>query len=151
MALKLRSGGHAQEVVEESGVANVDLGRLHLPLLEIRAPGFQAPQHVRRLEGIEIPAHGVMGDAERPAELRSVPHLSVIVSQHRPEAFEGRALDGDAELRNVALEEGANEVAAPAKAVGMAPGRVGRREAAAEPEVIGVARVISGRVNPGSS
>ena len=90
-----------------------------------------------------------MRDAEGPAELRPVLYLRVVVREHRPEAFEDRARDGDAELRHVALEEGADEVAPPAIAVGMAAGRVGRREPAAQPEAIRPARSDFGKREPG--
>ena len=126
--------------MQQPGVADVHLGSLYLPLAEIGAPRLQRPHHERRFQDIEVTTHHVVGDAERPGQLGTVPGLGMVVGEHRPETFQHGTRDRDAELRDVAFEKGAHEVLPPPVARGMTPGREGERKSASQPQQVDVLR-----------
>ena len=73
---------------------------------------------------------------EIASELRHVQHAALVVSEHRPQPPQGLGRDAPPELRDVALEVGADEVRPPGQA-GLV---VGREEAVGEssphPEIV---------------
>ena len=123
-----------EQGVQQSRIADVDLGRLDLTLLQILEPRGQRPDHERPGENVEIPARRPLARTERPRQLRPVPDLSMVVRDHRPEAAQRFRRDRDAELRNVALEERADETLAPERRGLDVPGEVGAGKSAAQPE-----------------
>ena len=77
---------------------------------------------------------GLVVDPERGPDLRGVPRLAVIVRDHEPEAAKLFRGNGDAELRDVAGEKGADELLPPVQArlVGVTQERL--RKPATKPE-----------------
>ncbi len=126
--------------MEDAAVRKEDLGRLHLALGHVLVPGFETPRHEGRAERIEVAAHGLVGDAEGASELRTIPDLGVVVSEHRPEPPHRRGGKPDPQRREIALEIGADELLTPAAARRLRPGEIGKREAAAEPQLLEVIR-----------
>ena len=122
--------------MKQPAVTDVDLGRLHLPLAEVLVPRGQLPNHEQPAQEIQVAAHRRLADAERPGQLRRVPHPAVVVGEHAPETQQRGRRDRDAERGQVSLEEGPNQVASPGDAVLRGPREKGQREAAAEPEPV---------------
>ena len=124
----------AEQLVQQAGVAQVDLRRLHLALAEVREPGLKLAHQIRLRQPVEVAAHGAFVHAERTRRRRRVPHLAVIVRQHRPEAVQRRRGDVHAKLRQVALDGGADELAPPDAARLVVVRHVRAREATAPPQ-----------------
>jgi len=60
--------GEAEEVVEQSGVAKVDLGRFDLALAYILVPRLQLSDHVGSGEDVQIRSNGFIGETHRACE-----------------------------------------------------------------------------------
>jgi len=73
------------------------------------------------------------------------------VREHRPEPAKGLGRDARTELRDVALEVGANEIRAPAQARRIGSGQQAFREPAAQPERIEAFAADLARVEGASS
>ena len=134
VAGELIAGLQGEEGVQQPGVAHVDPGRLHLTLAHVREPRRERPHHERAGEDVEISSRRAFARSERARELRRVPHLAVIVGQHRPEPSKGLGRNRDAELGDVALQERLHEAAPPHRGRAVVRGEICTREAAAEPE-----------------
>ena len=81
--------GDAEERMDETAVADVDLGRLHQPLADVDVPRLQ-PTHEKQVdEEIEVARHRLAGHAERAGDLGGVEHPTLLVRQHRPEPTQG--------------------------------------------------------------
>ena len=125
-----------QQAVKQARVSDVHLGRPDLAFAQIRAPGIEAPHHECRFQRVQVAADGVVRDAERAGEFRTVPDLGMVVGEHAPEPFERCGGDRDSESRDVSLKERADEIPPPTIAASIAARREGRREAAPQPELI---------------
>ena len=130
-----------QKAMEDSGIPDVDLWRLDLAFLEVRAPRLQAPHHERRFQGLAIPPYRVVRHAECTGEFRAVPHLSVVVREHGPEPVKRNARNGDPELRDIAFQERTNEVGAPLVTLAVASSRERTREPTPKPKTIRLVRI----------
>ena len=128
----------AEQRVQHARVGDVCLRRAHLSLADVLVPWLELPDHEDGRQEIEIAPHRRVGDAERPAELGSIPDLSVPMGEHRPEAAQGEWRDGASEVGYVAREERPDEAVAPAPARGSGPGEVREGEAAAQPQPLQV-------------
>ena len=122
--------------MQNAGVAQVDLRRLHLSLPDVGEVRTQHPHHVGRFERLEVAPRHVVGHAERARELRGVPRLSVVVREHRPEPLERRRGNRDPELRDIALQEGPYEVRSPPIAVRVRARQERPRKPPSQPEPI---------------
>ena len=120
--------------MQQARVAEIDLRCLDLPLAEIGEPGLQLANQVGLRQQVEVASHGALVDAQRSGRLRRVPHLAVIVGQHGPEPVERRGRNVYAELRQIPLDCGADELASPDGAAGIIGRGEGAREAAAQPQ-----------------
>ena len=107
-------------------------------MLDVLEPGLELPNHENGGQQIQVPAHGGVGDAERPPELGAVPELSVPVREHRPEAAQGCLGDGAPEARQVTREKRLYKTVAPSAARGARRCQIRSREAAAQPETLQV-------------
>lgn len=88
------------------------LGRLHLPLAHALVPRLELSERQGRRERVQVMPDRRARDAERAGQFRTVPNLPVIVRDHRPEAAQRVETNADAELGQVALQEGSNEAEA---------------------------------------
>ena len=87
MPFQLDMGSHIEQPVQQTGVPYVDLGGLDLAFTEIGAAGLHHPHHERRFQRIEVTAHRMVRDAERPGQLGAVPDLGVLLLSSRSKAF----------------------------------------------------------------
>ena len=79
-----------EELMEQAGIPDIDLRRLHLSLLQIGVPRLQLPHHEEIRQHIDIAACRRLMHREGSRHFRGVPDLSMIVSKHRPEAEQCR-------------------------------------------------------------
>jgi len=149
MGLNLCQRLQPQQTVQDAGVADVHPGRFDLTLADILEPRRQQPHHVRASESVQITTRGDFGRSQRSGELRRVPYLSMMVGNHRPEAPQGFGGNGDAQLRDVPLEKGANECLAPRETALVIVSQERPGEAAAEPQTITLRRTDLGQVEAG--
>jgi len=133
MRIDLVSPGASLRMVEDAAVTHVDLGRLHLSLREVLVPGGELPHHEGAAQEVEVAPHRRLADAQRACGLGRAPDASVIVSDHRPEALQRESGHADSHLGEIALEEGLDELLAPARAVGLRAGEERAREGSAPP------------------
>ncbi len=75
-----------EECVDNTAVAYVDFRGLDLPFLDVLEPGWKLTDHVGAGEDVEVGPHGLVRNAKAASDLRTVPGLSVVVCQHRPES-----------------------------------------------------------------
>ena len=129
-----RRVGDAEQFMQQAGVAHVDLRCLDLAFAEVRMPGLQLAQKEGLRQPVEVTPHGAFVDAHRASGLSGVPRLAVVVGHHRPEPMHRRRGCADAELRQVALDDGSDELAPPDAACRIVGRRVRTREPAAPPE-----------------
>src|SRR5881628_2601886 len=108
--------------MQEAAVPHVNLGRLHLPLLEVLVPGLKLPDHEESRQEVQVAPGCGFGHAERACGLGGVPDPAVVVSEHRPEAQQGGSRNRDAELGKVTLEVRVDELLAPDVARLLRPG-----------------------------
>ena len=127
--------GSFQQTVQQPAVPQVDLRRADLPFLQVLEPGREYANQVGPGEDVEIAAGRAFARTERPRELRGVPDLAVPVRDHHPEPPERLGRDANAQLGEIALQEGADEVVEPVGCVLVVGGEEGAREAAPQPEV----------------
>src|SRR5579862_5441682 len=113
MSVQVAGGRDLEQRVQQPGVTKVDLRRLDLTLREVLVPGRQEAHHERARQYIHIVADGHIGDRHRSAQLRPVQNLAVDVREHRPEPSQGGSWYAKAELREIPLQEGVDEVLAP--------------------------------------
>ena len=76
-------------------------------------PRLQLAQHQRIGQQVEITAHGGLAHPKRSRRIRITPDLAVIVRHHGPEAAHGSRGNPRTPLRQVAFDDGVNEVAPP--------------------------------------
>lgn len=122
--------------MKQAAVADVDLGRSDLALTDVGEIGRQLADHERVGEQIEIAARGGLAFAEGAGGLGGVPDLAVVVGQHGPEAGQRGGRNAYPPLWQVALEQGADEASPPARAAGLAIGKVSAWESASAPQLV---------------
>ena len=74
----------SQERTCQTGVADIDLGRLHEPLAEVGHERRNDIHHERLLEQVDVSSDCHVGDAQRRRKPRIVDHLRVLVRKHLP-------------------------------------------------------------------
>src|SRR5262249_22104420 len=79
MAEQVLARAQTEQGVQDAAVREVDLRRLHLALGDVLVPRLDTARHEGGAEGVEIAAHGLVGDPEGAGELRAVPDLAVVV------------------------------------------------------------------------
>jgi hypothetical protein len=126
-----------QQLVQQSAVAEIDLWGLHLAFEQVGVPGLQQPHHEHTLQQVEIAAAGGLVDPEGTAQFGAVPWLPMTMGQHRPEALQGHGRHALAQLRQVALQQCADEVAPPDQTVGLVVGQKRTWKTAPQPQRIG--------------
>ena len=120
----------------EAAVAHVDLGRAHHPLADVGQSRRQPPHQQQVDHQVEVVADGGAADAEAAGDLGGVQQPSLLVGEHRPQPPQRLRRDTRAELRDVALEVGADEVPSPAQAGRVVGGEEALGKAAAHPELV---------------
>ena len=131
-------GSEPQERVEDAGVVHIHLGRAHLPLGDVLVPRGQLPHGEHRGQGVQVAARGGVRDAEGAAELAAIPALPVPMRQHGPEAAQGGGGHQAAEFWDVSRQKGADEPVPPTPTRRAGAGKVGKWEAAAQPQALQV-------------
>ena len=99
-------------------------------------PGWKLAQDESIRQEIQIPADAALSDAEGAGDLGAVPGLGVVVRHHRPEAAQGLGRRTDPELREIALQKGLEEGAAPLEAFRLAGGEERPWKSSAQPEAV---------------
>ncbi len=84
-------------------------------------------------EQVDVTDDGRHTDREARGQTRGVEQRALAVGEHGPEPFERLCRDTGPELRDVALEAGADEIVAQRQALGVRAGEVAVGEAAAQP------------------
>lgn len=79
-------GREPEELVQKTAVPHIHPGRLDLPLAQVGMPGLKLADHQRIGQQVEVAAAGGWVDPHRARRLGGVPHLAVVVRDHRPEA-----------------------------------------------------------------
>ena len=134
-----------QQGVKDAAVGEIDLWRLHLALPQVLVPRLKLSHDEGRREEVEVHPHRVVRDAERTAELGTVPDLSMIVGEHRPEPPQGRGADADPELGNVAFQKHRHELPSPRLALGIRSREERSREAA--PHIPKGYNIVAGKLS----
>jgi len=131
--------GKVKQSVKEARIPQVYLGCFDLALTEVFVPRLKLPDHKGSRENVEVGAHRFIGQVERTAEVRGIPGLTMVMGEHRPETAHGCGRNRDAELGDVASQEGLNEALAPGETIRVAAGKKRTGEPAPEPDNIGTA------------
>ena len=120
----------AEQSVDQTAVADVDLRRLDQPLADVDVEGPQAAHQQQVDQQIDVPGHRRTAHPQAGCQPGRVQESALSVGQHRPQPLQrlGR-YPPQGELGDVPLQVGANEVAAESEAVGIA----GREQAAGKP------------------
>ncbi len=106
-----------KEAMENSGIPEIYLGRLDLAFADIFVPGLQLAYHESSCQDVEIGSDCFIGKSHGAAEFRGIPGLAVIMGKHGPEASHSCRSDGNAEMRDILGQEGADEAFPPDHAV----------------------------------
>ena len=109
-----------EEGMQDAGIGDVDLRGLDLALADARMPGREQPDDECGAQQVEVMPDRLVSHPEGSCELGGVPHLAVVVGQHRPETGERGTGHAHAQLRKVPLDEGADELTPPVQASGVA-------------------------------
>ena len=134
MTSHLCAGLQCEEGVQEPAVPEVNLGGLDLTFPDVCEPGRKRPHHESADQNVEIPPRRAFVRSESAGELGRVPHLAVVMGQHRPESAKRFRGDRDAELGNVTLEERLHEALPPHGRSAVVRGQERARKTASEPE-----------------
>src|ERR1044071_5289750 len=132
--LDLSSAPETEQRMEQAAVPEVDLRRLDLPLAYVLVPGRELSDHEGCAEQIEVALYGGVRNTERSCKLGSIPHLTVVMSEHHPESPQSGGGKPQAQGRNVPLEEGSNERDAPPETLWIGARQKRPREASPEPK-----------------
>ena len=116
MGLDVAARPQPEERVQNTPVADVDPGCLHLTLPDVLVPALQLPDHGGLGEDVQVSLDGRVGDAERPRELRCVPRLAVVVREHRPEPAHRRGQQTKPKSGDLAFEIRSDQLAPPSDA-----------------------------------
>src|SRR5436305_10545023 len=113
VAQQVLSRFQAQQGMKDTAVRQIDLRGLHMAFGQILVPGLQPFRHEGGAESVQISADGLVRDPEGASQLRAVPDLSMIMSEHSPEPPHRRGGELDSELGEHTLQIGANELLPP--------------------------------------
>ena len=100
----------------ETSVADIDLGRFHQTLADIRVPGRQATHQHQIDQQIEITRHALARDPEPCRKLGRVQEPALFMGQHGPEPPQRLRWNAQPERRDIAFEIGADEILPPGEA-----------------------------------
>jgi hypothetical protein len=131
---ELGLGPGSEHRMEHAAVPNVDLGRLHLTLRDVRFPWPEDPDREEPLERLEPAPDRRLGGAEGTGELRGVPSLAMPVREHQPEPTKLRGRHAQPDIKDVTLEIRAKERLSPLHACGIGPCSERARESAPDPQ-----------------
>ena len=133
--MQLVHGADAEQVMVQTGIAEVELRPLDLTLAQILVPRTELPDQEELLQQIQVAAHGHLTDLQRVRQLGDVDDLTVVVGEHEQQAMSGRRRQLRTELRQIPLRERTQECAPPRHAVGIVRGQERARESAPAPQV----------------
>ena len=122
-----------RQVVQQPGVAHVDLRALRQPFLHVREERLQASHHECPFEYVQVPGDRVRRDANRARQVRHVEQVAVHVREHGPERAQPARRQADTEAWEVALEQRRHVRPEPLHPGPGAAQRVNRGIAAPEP------------------
>src|SRR5215203_2730711 len=122
--------------MDDAAVAHIDLRRADQALADIGQAWLQTPHQQQIDHQVEVMAHGRTGHAEPSGKVRGVQQAALVMGEHRPQAPQRLGRHAGAELRDVALEIGADEVGSPAQALHRTGGKEAGREPATHPELV---------------
>ena len=110
------------------------MGDLTRRLRTLPCHGGEAAHEEQVDEQVEVGGDRLAVHGEGAGERGGVEQAALLVREHRPEPAQGLRRDARPELRDVALEVGADELRAPAQARRVGSGQQALRKAAAQPE-----------------
>ena len=87
-------------------------------------------------EQVEVRRDRLAVHSKSPGKCRGIEQATLLMREHGPEPAQGLCWDARAELRNVALEVGTDEIRAPAQARRIGRGQQTFRKPTAEPQCI---------------
>ena len=79
---------NTEQGMQQAAVADVEFGPPHEPLTEILEPRRQEPDHEGRRKHLEMAEHRLVGLSKRPAKLRRIEILAMMMRGHPPEPAE---------------------------------------------------------------
>src|SRR5215831_15639769 len=84
MGEQISLAANAEQLMQQPGVAEINLRRPHLPFLQIGVPRLELTDHENVRENVEIAANGILRKAQRTGRLGGIPDLTVVMRQHGP-------------------------------------------------------------------
>ena len=117
MALQRMKRIKPKQSVRQTRITNVDLRRLYLSLTEVFEPWLQLPHQKHRCQRVQVTACGGLCRPNGARKFGGVPNLSVKMRDHSPEPAQCFGRYGNAELRQVALQQGPQKILPPALAL----------------------------------
>ena len=110
MSGKFVEVGQTEQGMNQSAIPHVHFWRLHQPLLHIREMRRKPPHKQQVREQIDITADGRRCNSQASRQLRSVQQRSLAVGEHGPKPLQRLGRNANAELWNITLKIGSNEV-----------------------------------------
>ena len=126
--------GDPEQGVRQSAVPDVDLGCPHEALLHVRIPWAEPPHQQHPLQQVEVGADRPRAQHQVPGEPGEVQHPALSVREHGPETLQQQRRRPRAELQEIALEVGADQVAPEPQALLRACREEAGRQTAAHPK-----------------
>src|SRR5579884_727340 len=126
--------------MEEAAVAYVHLGCSDLTLGDVGEPRLELAHDQGVGQSVQIAAHGRLRYAQCTGQLGSVPGLRVIVGQHRPEAAQRGSGEPEAEVGQIPLQEGRDEIVPPGCRRVLVARQRGAWEASPQPQTVHLRR-----------
>src|SRR5215510_11907824 len=130
---QIRLTPNAKQFMQQASIAEVNLRRFYLPLLQVGVPRWELTDHEDIRENVEITANSIFRKAQRTGGLGGIPDLAVVMCQHRPEAKECCCGSGNAPLRQISVQKRSDELTAPELALGLGLREKRKRESSSEP------------------
>ena len=135
MGKQIVVGLQAKQRVQNAAVSHVHLRHLHQPLADVDEVRRQPPHQHQVRQQVDVADDRWRRGGHAARQCRSVEQAALVVAEHRPKPPQRRRGHAHAELRDVALQVGAEEVQPPACAGLVASGGEGVREATAHPQL----------------
>lgn len=101
---------------QESGVEEMQLGRLHEALEPVAVPWFDPPHQEQLFKGGEVFPDGLVVEADARAELREVDELPRVMRRCADQALQDIELSHSSDVSHVSLHDGLQVVARPGSA-----------------------------------
>ena len=137
VALQVPRSSQTQQSVDQATVTQVDLGRLHQPFADVRLVRLQAAHQQGVHQMVDITRHGGVGHAaQRLPQLRGVQQLPLQVREHGDESAHGLFRHTDAQCRQVALQQRAQEGLSPTQRRLVVCCQKAQREATSLPQLL---------------